>query len=201
MRWHETWLIYMYTWLTYMETWPIYESVMSTCERVLSRYHLIYIQTLLIKDEVIRDMTHDTGWQRLIGSLIFICHLSQKSPIFSGSFVENDLQLRGSHESSPPCSRHDSGDIRHDSWYETWLRWYGTWLIYIQTWLIYIQTRLAHMWKWLIHIRVTWLICVTQSYIHCGQAGTSRRISHQVVWEVTHLHVHMAQLDVDMNHS
>jgi len=35
-----------------------------------------------------------TGWREVIGCLTFIRHFLQKSPVVSGSFAKNDLQLK-----------------------------------------------------------------------------------------------------------
>ena len=50
------------------------------------------------------------GWRRPIEYPIRIGHFPPKSPIISGSFAKNHLQLKASHESSLPCTtRRSSG--------------------------------------------------------------------------------------------
>ena len=107
---------------------------------------------VILRYAYIAVSTSVTGWRRLMGSLIFIGHFLQKWLIFSGSFVENDLQLRGSYDPSPPCTL-CSGVLR----------------IYLSA--IDCGTRQWHGWFWgthvLLHTHGLQCVAVCCSVLQC----------------------------------
>jgi len=87
------------------------------CKRALQKRPVFCNETYIFKHPTNRShpisdvpLNLGTGWRRLTGSLIFIRHFFffHRCDLYLVALLwENDLQLKGSYESSPPCVSHD----------------------------------------------------------------------------------------------
>jgi len=85
--------------------------------------HFRYTHVLHIKYTAYPNMQYvakchrlRSGCRRPTGCRIFIGHFPQKTPTIIGTFAKNDLQLKASYGSSPPCIKYTVYPIPHIHW-------------------------------------------------------------------------------------
>jgi len=89
----------------YFPPFPAWVTCPFDCwERIYSNVYIRLYTFYINMHGCIVTWRDSTGWRTPIGCLIFIDHFPQKSPIISGSFAKDDLQLEASYGSSPPCT-------------------------------------------------------------------------------------------------
>jgi len=100
----------------------------------VAEYSLFYKALVQNRPTVLRSLLivatpyalHTTGWRRPIGCLISMGHFPQKSPMISGSFARNEMQLEASYGSSPLCTYYSSSYMAIG-----WLWWVGSIKLYV----------------------------------------------------------------------
>jgi len=88
-----------------------------TCKRTHAHIHDLSLSNTHVYARHTCKMTNacvlsKKEWCRVIGCLIFIGHFLQKSPIISGSFVQNDLQHASGEREMHECL----SNIQYDAW-------------------------------------------------------------------------------------